>query len=167
MTTESENDDYDSKFGVFKNRYLTNTEKYYFYINTAIFILNIIFGVIYKNHILIITASIALLLSIYVYNANYHHETIWVLDQITVLAVLVPGVIMWLLEEYDRFPIAGMFFGLAVILYAYSVLSKDLVHSTSGETRIKWHVYLHILVTIGHILLNNEKKALAYLMLFI
>lgn len=166
MTSESD-EDYDSKLGIFKNRYLSNTEKYYFYINTVIFLLNIVLGVIYKNHILIVTASIALLLSIYVYNANYHHETIWILDQITVLAVLVPGVIMWLLKEYHKFPIAGSFFGLAVVLYLYSIFTKDFVHSASGETRIKWHVFLHILVTIGHFLLNNEKKALAYLMVLI
>jgi len=159
--------DYDSKFGVFRNRHLTQNEKSYFYINTFIFIANIILSIYFKNTLIAVCATVALLFSIYVYNADYHKNTIWILDQITILAILMPGLIRWLGNEMYEFPIAGLFFMSAFLIYIYSLFTKEFVHSESGETRIQWHVYLHIMVTIGHFMLNSEKKILAKLMLFI
>lgn len=149
------------------DEHLTKNERFYFYINCAIFIFNILFGLRFKSKTIVIAASIALILSIYVYNADYKENTVWLLDQITILAILTPGLYTWLNINKKKYPLAGILFFSATALYIYSIFSRSLIHSQSGETRIRWHVILHVFTTLGHIMLHSEPKIYALNVLLI
>lgn len=148
-------------------KHFTENERFYFYINCIIYSFNIIFGLRVKSNVLVIASTVALILSIYVYNADYKRDAVWILDQLTILAILVPGVYAWWTVDKKKYPFAGILMFSAMALYIYSIFSRTLVHDVSGDVRIRWHVILHIFTTLGHVLLHSEPKLLTSSILFI
>lgn len=136
--------------------HLNKNERLFFYLNCSIFIFNIIINIRLKNTPIVIAATVALILSIYVYNADYKKNIVWLLDQITLLAILIPGIYSWLHIDIYKYPLAGLLLCTALVLYVYSIFSKALVHDESGEIRSGWHVVLHLITTLGHIMLHYE-----------
>jgi len=96
---------------------LSNLEFDYFISNMAIFIVNIVLGLYVGNYIIAITSSVALFISVIVYGEDYNQTHIWLLNQVAVLSVIIPGILLWIFEEPIHRPLAGIFFISGAMLY--------------------------------------------------
>lgn len=141
----------------------SNREFDYFITNIMIFILNICLGLYVKNYIIAFTSSIALMISIIVYGEDYEQIHIWILNQIAVLSVIIPGILLWIFEEPVYRPLAGLFFITGSILYMIGLYDRIYGNSPDRSEREKWHLYIHLFSTAGHQMIMFETLLLLYL----
>lgn len=142
---------------------LSNLEFDFFITNIAIFIINIALGLYVGNYVIAITSSIALFISVIVYGEDYTQTHIWLLNQIAILSVIIPGICLWLFEEPIHRPLAGIFFIAGAMLYIVGLCHKIYGNSPQRSEREKWHLYIHLFTTAGHQMIMFETLLLLYL----
>lgn len=120
---------------------------FYYRLNLILFFINIGIGVHLKNYLIVITSLIAVILSIYVFNNDWNRT--WILDQIAILAILIPAMILWIQLNPAKHPFAGIFFGAAAFIYGIGLVKKLYTHSQKPAVREFWHLFVHILSFVG------------------
>jgi len=127
----------------------------YYHINLGLFLINICIGIYVKNSIIVITSVIALLSSVYVFNQDYNQGRVWLLDQIALLAILIPAIALWVQHGSTRHMLAGLFFVSALTIYVLGLFRKLYTHSSKPIVREFWHLLVHIL-SFGGVLFETE-----------
>jgi hypothetical protein len=127
----------------------------YYHINLCLFLVNIGIGIAMKSSIIVITSVIALVSSVYVYNQDYSKEQIWLLDQIALLAILIPAITLWFQHGSAKNIFAGLFFIAALSIYVLGLFRKLYTHSSKPVVREFWHLLVHIL-SFGGALFETE-----------
>lgn len=127
----------------------------YYHINLCLFLINICIGVYIQNSIIFVTSLIALVSSVYVYNQDYKKGKIWLLDQIALLAILIPAIVLWVQHGSRRNILAGLFFMAALSIYVMGLFRKLYTHSSKPVVREFWHLLVHIL-SFGGALFETE-----------
>lgn len=135
----------------------------YFMMNILIFVINICIGIYMKNYVIAGTSSIALLISVIVFGEDYNQTHIWLLNQIAVLSIIVPGFCLWIFEKPEHKPLAGLFFIVGGLLYITGLYHRIYGNSPNNGEREKWHLYLHLFTTAGHQMIMFESLMLTYL----
>ena len=122
---------------------------FYYRLNLVLFFINICIGVHLQNPLIVTTSLIAFALSVYVYHTDWSQGKTWLLDQIAILAILVPATVLWLQLNPAKHPFAGIFFGSAAIIYGLGLIKKLYTHSQKPVVREFWHLFVHILSFVG------------------
>jgi hypothetical protein len=120
---------------------------FYYRLNLVLFLINIGIGVHLKNYLIVITSLIAVGLSVYVFNNDWNKT--WLLDQIAILAILIPAMVLWIQLNPTKHPFAGIFFGAAAFIYGIGLVKKLYTHSNKPAVREFWHLFVHILSFVG------------------
>ena len=127
----------------------------YYHINLCLFVINIGIGIAVKNSIIVVTSVIALVSSMYVYNQDYQKGRVWLLDQIALLAILIPAIALWLQPGSTRNLLAVLFFVTALSIYVLGLFRKLYTNSSKPVVREFWHLLVHIL-SFGGALFETE-----------
>jgi Ca2+/Na+ antiporter len=133
-----------------KTMFNYTTQKDFFMANVIIFIANIIIGALMGNIFIVVISIIGLCIAFYVFEKDYTAQRVWIMDQILLLSILVPGWYMWLSNRPSTHPISGLFFMSATLIYLYGLKTKKFNHHQDNLIRERWHVYTHLLTSIGH-----------------
>lgn len=137
----------------------------FYYLNVLVFLANILFGYYHRAPIVVISSVICLAIIFYLRERDGEEKegTGFLLDQIALLGVLVPGILVWLRTGPQNHPVAGTLFVLGLTLYVSGLLYKTFGHSEETQAREYWRLIMHLFSTSGHIALLFEPALLALL----
>ncbi len=136
----------------------------YFYLNVLVFLGNILIGCLLQRPVLVISSVICLAIIFYIREKDTKNHTIYLLDQITMLGVLLPGLYAWIESGPHKRLVAGSFFLTAAGLYTAGLAMTTFGHSVNKEDREFWRFVMHMFSTGGHMSLLLEPIVL-YLVL--
>jgi hypothetical protein len=80
---------------------------------------------------------------------------VWLLDQIALLAILIPAIALWIQHGSTKHIFAGLFFMAALSIYVLGLFRKLYTHSSKPVVREFWHLLVHIL-SFGGALFETE-----------
>jgi hypothetical protein len=135
----------------------------YFYLNVLVFIANILAGCYYGNATVVLTSAICLAIIVYIKELDYEHAYVFLLDQIAMLGILLPGIFLWLHSEPHKRPLAGALFLTGLTIYLLGIAAKQFSHSPKREDREYWHFVMHLFSSGGHLAILLEPALLALL----
>lgn len=135
----------------------------YFYLNVLVFLANILVGYYHRTPIVVISSVVCLAIIFYLRERDGEEKggTGFLLDQVALLGVLIPGLIVWLRRGPQNHPIAGTLFVVGLILYGSGLLYKTYGHSEEVQSREYWRFVMHLFSTSGHLALLFEPALLA------
>jgi hypothetical protein len=133
----------------------------YFYLNHLVFLANILFGYYHRRPALVVASVICLAIMVYIKELDYNKHYVYLLDQIAMLGVLMPGIYMWLTSEPHKRALSGVLFLTAATLYIAGLFFKRYGHSPDETDRQYWHFFMHLLSTGGHFALVFEPAVVA------
>lgn len=122
----------------------------YFYLNVIVFLVNIVVGCFLEKHVLVITSVIRLAIVLYIKEEDYNKHSVYLLDQIAMLGVLLPGLYAWIESGPHKRIITGAFFLTAAVLYLLGITMSTYGHSPNKKDRDFWHFVMHMFSTGGH-----------------
>jgi hypothetical protein len=132
----------------------------YFYLNVLVFLVNILFGYYHRSPVIVIASVVCLAIIFYLQERNDERLSTHILDQIGMLGVLIPGLVVWFNNEPRKHPIAGTLFLAGMALYSGGLLYKEYGHSPDLQEREYWRLIMHLFSTSGHIALLFEPAVL-------
>jgi hypothetical protein len=137
----------------------------FYYLNVLVFLANILFGYYHRTPVVVVSSVVCLAIIFYLRERDGEEKegTGFVMDQIALLGVLVPGLVVWLRTGPQNHPIAGTLFVLGLALYVSGLLYKTYGHSEETQTREYWRFIMHLFSTSGHLALLFEPALLALL----
>jgi hypothetical protein len=133
----------------------------YFYLNALVFLANILFGYYHRRPVLVVASVICLAIMLYIKELDYNEHYVYLLDQIAMLGVLVPGLYLWITSEPHKRLVSGVLFLTAATFYLAGLFFQNYGHSPDESVREFWHFFMHILSTGGHFALVFEPAVLA------
>lgn len=135
----------------------------FYYLNILVFLVNILFGYYHRTPIIVISSVVCLAILFYLRERDGEErgQSGFVLDQIALLGVLVPGLVVWFRTGPQNHPLAGTLFAVGLALYVSGILYKTLGHSHETQTREYWRLVMHLFSTSGHVALLFEPALLA------
>lgn len=125
----------------------------FFFLNQLVYVASMLLAYYAHRPILLIASAIGLLVSLYIFEQDYGHPDVWTLDQIAILAVLLPGFIGWLGEQPAKHMMAGMFFTVGIMFYITGFIMRQYGHHPDRKVRERWHLIMHTLSFLGHTVL--------------
>lgn len=136
----------------------------YFYLNVLVFLANITIGYFLQRPVLVMTSVICLAIMIYIKELDYTQQYVYLLDQVAMLGILLPGLYAWLTSGPHKRLLAGGLFLTAAAIYMAGLTLMNYTHSPNQEDREFWHFVMHMFSTGGHIGLVLEPALLFMVM---
>ncbi len=136
----------------------------YFFLNVLVFLANILIGYFIRRPVLVASSAICLGIMIYIKGLDYGQRPVYLLDQIAMLGVLVPGLYAWIEAGPHKRLLAGTFFLIASAIYLSGFLLSKFGHSQDRSMREFWHFVIHMFSTGGHLAILLEPALLALLL---
>jgi hypothetical protein len=143
--------------------FFTDHEIDYFFLNVLVFLANILAGCYYGNVVVVLTSAICLAIMVYIKELDYQHAYVFLLDQIAMLGILLPGIFLWLHSEPHKRPLAGILFLTGLAIYLLGIAAKQFSHSPKREDREFWHFVMHLFSSGGHLAILLEPALMALL----
>lgn len=134
----------------------------YFNLNILVFLANILLGCFLMKPVLVVSSVICLAIILLVKEMDYNERHVYLLNQIAMLGVLLPGLYVWLQSNPREKVLAGALFLTAAALYATGLAFSTFGHSPDRDVREFWRFVMHMFSTGGHVALLME-PALMYL----
>ncbi len=135
----------------------------YFYLNILVFLANILFGYYQRMPIIVISSVVCLAIILYLQERNDGRLSTFLLDQVALLGVLVPGLAIWLRSGPQKYPVAGALFLTGMALYSAGIWYKTYGHAHDLQEREYWRLIMHLFSTSGHLALLFEPALLLML----
>jgi hypothetical protein len=132
----------------------------YYYLNVLVFLANILLGYYHRRPVLVVASVVCLAVLIYIQGEDPLHPHVFLLNQVAMLGVLIPGILLWIQSKPSEHIFAGLFFLVAALLYACGFLMKIFGHSPEQTTREYWALVMHLFTTGGHLALLFEPAVL-------
>lgn len=136
----------------------------YFFLNVLVFLSNILIGYFLRKPALVIASIICLAIIIYIKELDYTQKYVYLLDQISMLGILLPGLYEWIESGPHKRLLGGGLFLTAAAIYMTGLALMIYTHSPKREDREFWHFVMHMFSTGGHIGLVME-PVLLYIIL--
>jgi len=125
----------------------------FFFLNQVVYIASMLIAYYARRSVLLIASAIGLLVSLYIFEEDYGHPDVWTLDQIAILAVLLPDFVGWLGEKPGQHLISGMFFTIGLMFYVTGFILRQYGHHSDKKVRERWHLIMHMMSFLGHVTL--------------
>jgi hypothetical protein len=123
----------------------------YFFLNVLVFLMNIGIGYFLHLPVLVFTSILCLGIIIYIKELDYGKHYVYLLDQVAMLGILLPGLYAWIESGPHKRLVAGALFLTAAAIYATGFALRKFSHSPSRDDREFWHLVMHLFSTGGHI----------------
>jgi hypothetical protein len=136
----------------------------YYFLNVLVFLMNIGIGYFLHLPVLVFTSILCLAIIIYIKELDYTQHSVYLLDQVAMLGILLPGLYAWIESGPHKRLVAGALFLTAAAIYATGVALTKFSHSPKREDREFWHFVMHLFSTGGHIGLVLEPMLLYLVM---
>lgn len=136
----------------------------YYYLNVLVFLGNILLGYLHRQPVLVVSSVICLGILVYIKELDYKEHYVYLLDQVAMLGVLLPGIYLWLTSHPHQRALSGVLFLTAAALYLSGIAFTSYGHSPDQPVREFWHLLMHLLSTGGHLALAFEPALLALVM---
>ena len=136
----------------------------YFYLNILVFLGNILVGCILGKTMVVVTSVVSLAIILYIRGLDYRQRYVYLLDQVAMLGILLPGLYAWIQSGPHKRLLAGGLFLTALGLYLAGLSMTAYSHSPNREDREFWHFVMHLFSSGGHLALLLEPVLLYFLL---
>ena len=100
----------------------------YFFLNVLVFLINIVLGYFIRRPVLVVSSVVSLAILIYIKELDYGLHSVYLLDQIAMLGVLVPGLFAWVEAGPHKRLLAGALFLTAASIYLSGIVFSKFGH---------------------------------------